>query len=279
MKDLQRKIEENKLLPIFKLSKIKVYSDEVNLSNQPDYDISEYDGLSEKEYALDETIDLSESYLYLFNAELLAVENRADDEVFDLENVEYFIRKLNKRDREIEFKGKLVGGSFDIGSEFYATVAEIELIGLRPSDADDLDIYQELILEGYLLELEKNYKMSFFTYFTAIDSFVNDELEDIKNDAFSELHDCISFLSLKDKIRVLVKSSLNEADLNSLKIWSTFSGLMKELTGVRNSIAHGKRHSDVSLEMVSKSFLLLAILVCVIKYKMVDFTKIRKYLC
>jgi hypothetical protein len=279
MKNLQVKIEENKLVPILNLSKIKVYRDEVNLSNQPDFDISSYDGLSEKEYPLDESIDISEEYIYLFHAELESVENRADDEVFDLENSEYFIRSLNKRERKIEFKGKLVGDSFDIGSDHYETVASLKLIGLRLCDADDLNIYQELILEGYLLELEKNYKMSFFTYFTAIDSFVNDRLDAIKESTFSELNDCIDYLSLKDKIRILVKFSLNTTDLNSLKIWSTFSGLIKELTEIRNSIAHGKPHTEVSCEMVSRSFLLLAILVCIIKHKLDSFIAMRKQLC
>jgi len=281
MLNLKNKIDSNRLLPIFNLSKIKVYHEEVNLSNQPDYDISSYDGFADKEYPLYENINLSDVYLYLFDAELDTTKIRVPDiaESFDLENAKYFIQKLNKRDRSVEFKGTLMGNSFDIGSEHYETIATLTLIGLKSTDADELDIYQELLLEGYLLELEKNYKMSFFTFFTAIDSFVNDELSALKNTTFTELHDEIKYLSLKDKIRMLVKSSLGTDDLNSSKMWSTFSSLIKKLADIRDHIAHGKHHKKITEEMVSECFLLMAILVCIIKHKIYDFREMKKYLC
>jgi hypothetical protein len=282
MQNLKEKIAENKLPALFHLSKIGTYHNEILLDNQPDYDLTSYEGLNQKEYALNEIANISSDYQYIFHVDLhdlKQIDHYDNEEIGDISS-KYFIKRIDRRLKDIEFKGQLLGDGFDIGGELYKTTVDIEVVGLTKVDASQLSLYQELMLEGHLLELENNYRMSFFTYFTALESFVREKLEEIKNNTYKELHDKIENLSLRDKISILFKKEFNIENLDESTFWSTLSGskLIKKAVDMRNDIAHGKHKDDLTQEIVDDCFLLMALLIGSLRDHIHDVNKIRKYL-
>lgn len=286
MKKIKLNVEHNKLLPLYVLSKLEVTKERIPLSVEPDYDISTYEGIVDKEYYLKEEIDLSETYKYVFRVDLEDFGYVVDDadELFREKGssgegrIDYHIEGTLYRERLVKLKGVLFGNSFDIGSEFLETVAELSIIGVTNTSAKCLELYQELLLEGYLLELECNYKMSFFTYFTAVEAFVSQALDAIKSTIFSELHEPLERLPIDEKVRILAKNSFNTNDLKSIAIWGEFSGLLKVIKDKRNKIAHGKSADLINHDDVNDCFTYACILITFYQHRKKTFQEISKYL-
>jgi len=286
MKSIKQNFERNKFLPLFVISKLHAYDERASLLIKPDFDISSYEGPVDKEYALREEIDLSNKYKYIFDVNLedfgYLVED--DDTLYKEKGnsgegrINYQIDNINNRERIVRLKGVLFGSGYDIGSEFLDTIAELNIIGLSYDDSVDLKLYQELLLEGHLLELEKSFRMSFFSYFTAIEAFVSESLENIKINIPTELHDSLERLSLDDKVRILAKERFETSDFIKIKLWGQFSGLLKSIKDKRNKIAHGKCNIEITQDDVTNCFICASVLVGIYEFKKKDFHSIAKLL-
>ena len=152
----------------------------------------------------------------------------------------------------------------------------LEIFGLKAADLTDLKLYQELLLEGYLLEIEKSYRMAFFSYFTAIEAYVSETLESIKENLFPELHEPLENLQLDHKVRIIARDSLKTNDLNSIKFWGEFAGLLRDLKNKRNNIAHGKSKEVISIEVVNDCFACLLVLISFSEYGKKTLEEIRQ---
>lgn len=277
---LNDKFIENKLPPLNELSSLRIYKKQISLQAHPDYDVTPY---GSHVYALNELVNLSDEFKYIFYVEMTDYGYLDENEIYHTEisscgdgSITYEIKNIHYRESSIEFKGSINGEHYD----YLPVMADIKIIGLSIADSQEINLYQKLLLEGYLLELEKSYEMSFFSYFTAIESFISDRLEDLKPNIYLELHDALEYLKLDEKIRILArkKESNNETDFNKIKIWGDFIGLLKNLKEIRNNIAHGKNKNIIKHDDVTKCFMCVAILISFYDYDKKLFSEIKKLL-
>jgi len=278
---LREKLDQNKLLPIYLFSKLRIYKERVRLSLYPDSNLNKYDGLTDKEYFLTEELNLSETYQLIFRVDLKDFGYIVDgyEELWrekddgGLGKLHFQIDKVDYRERKVRLNGSLFGNSEDLDSK---AAADIEIFGLKAADLTDLKLYQELLLEGYLLEIEKSYRMAFFSYFTAIEAYVSETLESIKENLFPELHEPLENLQLDHKVRIIARDSLKTNDLNSIKFWGEFAGLLRDLKNKRNNIAHGKSKEVISIEVVNDCFACLLVLISFSEYGKKTLEEIRQ---
>lgn len=286
MSDKETLLEEiagSKMSPMFEIAGVNLHIRTILLGLDIDEDATPFEKSSEKDYSLIETICLDDKYRYLLDVILIDYGYEFDDQevlerqVSESSEIEYRIADINPKSNSVQLKGNVYGDILHLGScgDFKA---KLGIVGVSLNDSKSLLLHQELMIEGYILEKENNIKMAFFTYFTAIEAYLNLELTSIKKQIFSELHHALEYLDLKNKMRIFAKSRLGTNDLNKIKLWGDLLGVFGNVKNKRDSIAHGKSHDVILMDDVNHCFFLVAVLVSIGKSGFSDFNKIKHQL-
>lgn len=137
----------------------------------------------------------------------------------------------------------------------------------------------EAIAEGWAFEEEGKLKQAFFSYYAALDSFIDAEriklnggLDDDEID--EEIHENIIApdIRLNEKLRHVVKRNLptNLNGLNGLRIWGEVFGRFNRITETRNAIAHNTKIAVITHDDVNVCFSTLAIIIAIVQEQCFD---------
>lgn len=281
MKDLLGKLNSQKLVALHSLTPLGIYTERMPLEVEPDLDIHDYGGTSEKEYFFRSTLSFAKKYKFILSADL------EDYGYVDGENLSQAMNRegtgrLNLRldsaglhGLSVTLEGTVNASSSEFGNDDIERVADIKLVAVKKTSS--LDIFQELLLEAYSLELERKYRVSFFSYFAALEAFVTSELLIVKADIFKELHNALEHLALDEKLSVLAKNAHSLPELKNMKLWGDFCGLFRKLKDKRNDIAHGKGVVDIKHADVQDIFLVIFVLNSIVNQKHTEFSQIQNF--
>lgn len=266
---------DHKLLSL--LGILEVRSKIIQIDNDPDYDLSNYQGTVEKTYFFKDSwsfdgefgavIDVSienQCVFHFDDIKRLAKEYKVH---FDSSNpcdvVLNEIRKNNKdlmweegtspefdgfklndiRVERIDHSEKVVHffGSYD-GDSYSIQPMDwnifIECSFYSFASSDTFgEFYVDLIAESYSLRDAGNMKLSYFLMYAAFENYINERLN---------AHDKAD--RLKDKLNELFNSQFSP--LQKHQIYTSIIGEFDKWEKIRNGIAHGKAKIEITSEMV-----------------------------
>ena len=278
--DFTSKIKENKTQPLCCLSNITIETTHKKLFLDTEAPVEKS---VEKHYSLQTFYDFSKEYKYLLNIELLDYGHDVGDDDELLKDVHgdfcisYEVEYVNLKENKAYLKGYVEGDILFL--EFALDLkAVMKITGLTHEGAKDLPLYKELLIEGQILEKERNYKMAFFTYFTALEAYLSLSVEEVKKSIPKELHNALERTKLKDKLSITLKHKLEISDLNTLKFWGELSELVNLSIKIRNEIAHGKFVKGITEENVNTCFTMVSSFIASCEFELTDFLDIRRKL-
>ena len=238
-------LSNNSALPLTTINSIKHYTIERHLNTYPDTDLISHNKHADKEYFIEDEISLHENYPILLDASLMEYGFSFEDELLDdLEDgrgLKYKIHQIDQRFSAIRMRGVLSGSYAEIDADARCKLA---IRAISKSDYKNLELHESLAIDAYLLEIEANYKMAFFTYFTAIESIVRLKTDRIKSETYQELGHAIEHLSLKEKIKISGKHTFPTIEISKISIWGAFTDLVTACNAARNDIAHAVNPRD-----------------------------------
>lgn len=238
-------LSKNKALPLTTISSIKHYTTDHHLNTYPDTDLISHDKHVDKEYFIEDEISLHEEYPILLDASLMEYGFSFEDELFDdLEDgrgLKYKIHQIDQRFSVIRMRGVLSGSYAEMDAD---AKCKLDVRAISKDDYKNLQLHESLAIDAYLLETEANYKMAFFTYFTAIESIVRLKTDKIKGETYQELSHSIEHLPLKEKIKISGKHTFPDVEIAKVPIWGAFTNLVTICSAARNDIAHALKNKD-----------------------------------
>lgn len=254
MKNLLELLSENNELPIRSIATVKLHEIERTLNTYPDPDIISHDRHTDKEYFLEDEFDLHDEFPFILFAHITEFGFYFDEELIqDLgqgRSLRYDIHNINKRLAQLQLRGVLNGGWGEIDEQ---ASCRINIIGISKNDYAALSLHETLAIEAYLLLTEGNYKMAFFTYFSAAEAALRTKIDTIKSEIYDELHSSIEHLAFDEKIRIAGKHTFKTKELSKVPLWGDFMGIIRECKTTRNSIAHGLEAKIFIREDVDKA--------------------------
>ena len=164
-------------------------------------------------------------------------------EGFKLNSLE--ISSIENNDKKIIFSGVYQGDSFSIEPVDWNIYAECELLGVLNNEGAKF-FYQELLSEAYTQKKHKNFKMSFFLVFSALENYINETMN--THDTQKRLKDIINELFKKLPI-----------PLNKNQIYNSIINDYSDYEAIRNSIAHGRGKLNI-LESELNQFILFTLI-------------------
>lgn len=180
--------------------------------------------------------------------------HKADINDFKLNELR--IISIDNVNRYINYDGTFFGDMCSIESPDCKLISKIEIIGVN-RNFNELEFYKQLLVEAFILNEENRYKLSFFVTYSALENFVNTQMD--CNDKRSRFN---------DKLKKLFKSYWK--DISSHSIYNSLMNDFSSYTGTRNKIAHGKNQIEIN-EKNSKS-LLRFVLILIASYTWKDET-------
>jgi hypothetical protein len=128
--------------------------------------------------------------------------------------------------KQYSISGNFFGDSKDIEPMDWAVYVEVELWGLESSEFDE-EFYSELLVKSYHAKLDKDYRMSFFLAFSALEGFINQNSHSEKEE------------KLNNKLNKLFKARFG--DISKHQVYTTIVNNFNDLIKLRNDIAHGRK--------------------------------------
>lgn len=240
MEKLLELLDADPTLPLSTIKAIGTYSIQYYLNTHPDAGLISHNKHTDKEYFIETDISLHEEYPLLLNAELEDFGFTFDDEMFrdfeDGRGLKYKIHKINQRLSTLELRGVLSGGYAEMDEE---AKCELSIRAISQEDYKSLELHESLAIDAYLLKTEGNYKMAFFTYFSAVESIVRHKTDTIKNESYPELRHAIEHLPFGDKIKISGKHTFETDEIATIPIWGSLTNIANSCNTLRNEIAHG----------------------------------------
>lgn len=283
MKLLKEKVKNDRFLGVLSILDVVAESFDIrfnfDLENEEDFQKS-----VEISYSLKEKHRFSSDYYRILGVEI--------DDYGALINGEFhknlasygqnselnlYIDNVNYQESEVTLRGRVVADLLAVtGCD--DVIVRYNVHGLTKNEYKALSLFQELVYESYLLEIRKDNKLSFFSYFTAIEALVALYLEDYKSKICSELHHSLEHLSLDDKIKVICKESYGINLLSSIGLWGEFMGTFKKVKDKRNQIAHARSNVVIDTDDLDNVFYCLCNLIAALKAQALDFNSVRQYI-
>jgi hypothetical protein len=246
----------------------------------PDFDLG-YDGLDDRHYSIWLPFELATEFKFLYEVRLkdfgfVVSDVCEEDDLCEEGNVceelsksasggdsqlAMSIQSVDRFACRVFIRGELHGSSVEMNMD---VAFDLEVAGFS-TRSDKLGFAAEAIAEGYAFECENRMKQAFFSYFTAIDSFLDAEREKLNRGLPSG--DQIKVEERQDeKLRKVVKQNLSGgiSELNAVKLWGNVSSEFKSIAKRRNLIAHNLEDLPVEQEEVDRCFSLLAVLVAMV---------------
>lgn len=172
-----------------------------------------------------------------------------DTTVNEFQLNKFRILMVNNNTRTLVYDGAFNGDSFDIESTTYVIISKIQIKYIPKPKVKSLFI--ELISESYLLYHRGDFKLAFFILYSALENFINYELNSNDDD-----------VRLKEKIKLLYKKRFNK--LNKSQIYSSLLHSYNIFVKTRNIIAHGRENIIIKKKDVEELFLF--VLISIISY-------------
>lgn len=251
----------------------------LNLDNE---DSTPFEKSIEKHYSLMEVVYLSGDYKHLLDAELLdygvdfgneELEKQLgvrEDSPLTLE-----VSQINYQESEITLRGSIFADLLAASSN--NPIAKISVFGICKDAYECLELYQILIYEAYVLERRGESKLSFFTYFSAFESYVSIHLQRYKDKIYPELHHALEHLGLDEKIKVIVKESIPGSDVSGIGVWGELMSTFKKVKLKRNDIAHAKSQVIIDSKDINNVVFCICCLICIANNGLVSFANVRNY--
>ncbi|MEH8120217.1 hypothetical protein Q7I34_00280 [Aeromonas veronii] len=146
------------------------------------------------------------------------------------------IEKIDQCGKIIYFQGGYTGASDSIQPIDWKIIVQCSFHAIIPSSLTG-DFYIDLIAESFALKDAKNYRLSYFIAFSALENYLNERLDSHNKEG-----------RLKDKLSELFKSKFS--NLNKHQIYSSIIGEYDSWETIRHCIAHGRRDHQVTKEHV-----------------------------
>jgi hypothetical protein len=271
----------------------------IQLNTFPDYDISQYQGLSGAEYFFRNSWSYANFFIEVSKAKF------GRSRIFHHDHISEIANRLKMGFDpfdHVDLLQRANESSAGIFSEHGIDVDELDsfrLKAVRVSSIDNIDhkilyegvffgdssamdpigwglfnlatvtgikreisqIYQLLIAESYMLFVRGDAKLSFFMAYTALESFLDTALGEgeVKG-------------RLPDKLNSLFSKKF--ATLNAHQVYSSISGSAINLTRDRNSIAHGRGLVTITLREAEETIRLVLILIGAYEFDAVTFEEL-----
>lgn len=254
MQKLLHLLSESSSLPITTCDAIKPYTIDRPLNTYPDPDLIKHNKHADKEYLVEDEINIHDEFPFILNVTLedygLLEDNMFINDFDDGRGLTYNVIDYKERLSTIEMRGVLTGSYAEIDLD---AICRLNIEGISKEDYEKLPLHETLAIEAYLLEQEASYKMAFFTYFSAAEAIVRLKTDQIKLEIYPELEHAIEHLPLTDKVRIAAKHTFETAQLDTLPLWGGLMGLVKDCNSIRNEIAHGLIRRSLTSEDVAEA--------------------------
>lgn len=123
------------------------------------------------------------------------------------------------------------------------------------------EFYYSLLAESYLLYLQGNWKLSYFTLYSAFESFINDKSDDPAKEE-----------RLSDRITSVFKARFTE--LGKHEIYTNIKGEFVEFSNTRNSIVHGRDDFEIFRVDLHKKFIAVLLFIAAYEFRYMSFEQI-----
>lgn len=260
------------------------------LDNYPDYDFSGYDGAramtyffeneSELPYGFSNVISVQIINNFILHSDSLQNMSEQHDIPVFFENLEWFVNEIHEADNDclgshsiglkfgdfelrttkvvginnstkrILFSGSFVGDYSHIQPLDWNIYVECKVRGTKSNPENGNFFYQDLMAEAYNLSSIKNFKLSYFLAFSALESYINEKMN--TGDAKSRLKDIMS---------QMVREAVG--DINKNEIYTSIISRYNDFESNRNVIAHGRKLITVTQEDVDELILFTLLIICI----------------
>lgn len=249
----------------------------IQIDNYPDYDLSRYEGFTEKPYFFRDSWSFANDYAVIIKSSIDHIGVFHSDDIdrlaseyevpFDVKNqFDITLNIIREKNADIMWEEATVP-DFD---GFELNAIKIERIdqfskaiyfqggytgasdSIQPMDWNILvecsfyaiisasltgNFYTDLIAESFALKDAENYRLSYFIAFSALENYLNDRLDSHNKEG-----------RLKDKLSELFKKEFGT--LNKHQIYTSIAGEYDSWESIRNCIAHGRSDHQVTKEQV-----------------------------
>lgn len=287
MKKLIAALSKDKLHACLKLEATEVKPVNKITELNPDSDFVPYDGGTDKDYPVWHEFDLSEEAVFIHRLSLedygYFVENDPQNEPeFELpkrtsESTGALVLELQMADRfgcKALIRGSLSGSSLEVSMDilFKFWVAAYSKPSLRIGYA------AEAIAEGFAFEEEEKLKQAFFSYFSALDSFIESERENL-NRGLPEDKKLKADIRLIQKLQAVVKANMppHVGGLDNVKFWGDVKNGFDKCEKLRNAIAHNTKTQPIAKADVDLCFTVFAVIVAMVKDDLYDEKEIEAH--
>lgn len=166
---------------------------------------------------------------------------------------------VDNSNKSLIYEGSFLGNNDNIDTLDYGIFSLLNLTGVRKYLHE---FYLNLIAESYLLYSQQNYKLSFFICFSAIECFINIQLNSEEKEE-----------RLNDKLKELFK--VRFGNLNKNQIYTSIINDFGDFTTIRNNIAHGKKEIEITESNVQNILFFTTILIASFESCLENFSELN----
>lgn len=178
-------------------------------------------------------------------------------EEFELNGIEQPV--VDNTGKTITFVGGYKATYSGIQPDEWSIYAVCDVLGLSAQAVED-KTHLGILGEGVAMMLRKDYKIASFMFYSALESFINHQLQSQTDEQ-----------RLSEKLRRLVTSTFLGCDLARHSIYTSTIKEFDRLTGLRNTIAHGAKAISVSRQEANSHLTLVLTLMACIETVQADF--------
>lgn len=241
----------------------------------PDFDLVSYAGLTDKDYPIWHEFDFSDDAVFVHRLIL-------DDYGYDVDVAEHDDPNYEMPKETSESGGQLklevhstdrFGCRAMIRGSLYGTSMEMNmdvrfkfLMACYSAGSPRIGYAAEAIAEGFAFESEGKLKQAFFSYFAALDSFLESERESL-NAGLSAAQQIPADIRMIEKLRPIIKASLPPtiAGLDKISLWGDVKNGFDKSEKLRNAIAHNTKTQAITRDDVDLCFCVLAVIVAMVR--------------
>ncbi|MDE5193197.1 hypothetical protein [Citrobacter freundii] len=182
-----------------------------------------------------------------------------DNDTIKLQSIR--LNGIDNVDKKISFSGTYFGCYEAIDPMDWGIYIECDFVGSKLFNGDEGKFYQELLAQAYSLRETSNYKLSFFTIFSALENFTNEKMS---------THNTAERFS--DILKRMIKNSVPDFSKNI--IYSSIIGSYSTFEMMRNNIAHGRAKIIVKECDVNDVLLFTLLVICLAEGKADNFASL-----
>lgn len=252
----------------------------------PDFDFIAYDGVVDKDYPVWHEFDLSDEAIFIHRLKLEDYGYFVDDDPHDdpdelpkatSESTGRLALELQMADRfgcRALVRGSLSGTSMEMNMDVRFNF----IVASYSHESPRIGYAAEAVAEGFAFEEERKLKPAFFSYFSALDSFVESEREKL-NEGRPDEKQIKPGIRLIEKLQTIIKANMppSVGGLNNVKIWGDVKSGFDRCEKLRNAIAHNTKTAPITKADVDLCFAVFAIIVAMVKDDLYDEKEIRKH--